>query len=272
MALAFAPDGARLAVAFDDRAVVFTLATGQAVKFDAHRGAVNTVQFSADGTRLLTGGEDGSAKVWDAQTGSVQRSLEGHSGNVWAAVWSPDGSHIVTSDSDGAVRMWTARDGRLDNRLPGHVDSVYGLVFDPRGDRLATAGADGIAMLWNARWTRYAKGVDVALDLERSQLYRGDTFAALSLDGSLIATVGGARPEVELWDVASGVGRARIRGSRRRQRRRSTSVPTAGASSRAGATGPRSCGAFPMARSRARSPATGISSRGSASTALAPAS
>ncbi|MBX9581651.1 MAG: PQQ-binding-like beta-propeller repeat protein, partial [Gemmataceae bacterium] len=62
---AFSPDGAWVAVA-GDRVRVFDAATGgERPGFDGHRGAVQVVAFSPDGTRLATGGADGTAVVWE---------------------------------------------------------------------------------------------------------------------------------------------------------------------------------------------------------------
>jgi WD40 repeat protein len=58
------------------------------------------VAFSPDGTRIVTGSFDGTAKVWDAGTGTPLLELKGHTGPVHSVAFSRDGTHIVTGGED----------------------------------------------------------------------------------------------------------------------------------------------------------------------------
>ena len=53
---------------------------------------LDSVAFSPDGTKILTGG-DRTAKLWDAGTGAVLRTLGGHSDYVSSVAFSPDGTN-----------------------------------------------------------------------------------------------------------------------------------------------------------------------------------
>ena len=52
--------------------------------------------FSPDGTRLASGGEDGSLYVWKAPDGTLLQRLQGHRGVVYGVVWSPDGTRLAS--------------------------------------------------------------------------------------------------------------------------------------------------------------------------------
>ena len=55
---------------------------------------------------MVTGSDDGTARVWDARTGKpVTEPLE-HRALVTAAAFSPDGAHLVTASGDGTARIW----------------------------------------------------------------------------------------------------------------------------------------------------------------------
>jgi WD40 repeat protein len=65
-AVAFAPDGRLVAVGHRDAFSLSDVATGEVLcRADGHYGAVTSLAFSADGRRLITGGADTTALVWD---------------------------------------------------------------------------------------------------------------------------------------------------------------------------------------------------------------
>ncbi|KAG2033566.1 WD40-repeat-containing domain protein, partial [Suillus americanus] len=68
---------------------------------------VNSVSFSPDGTRIVTGSDDNTVRLWDAGTGEpVGEPLRGHTDLVRSASFSPDGTRIVTGSNDHTVRLW----------------------------------------------------------------------------------------------------------------------------------------------------------------------
>jgi WD40 repeat protein len=73
---------------------------------EGHSGSVNSVVFSPDGSRVASGSDDNTVRVWDVQTGQCQHTLEGHSGRVNSVVFSPDGSRVASGSSDNTVRVW----------------------------------------------------------------------------------------------------------------------------------------------------------------------
>ena len=54
-----------------------------------HAGSVNSVAFSPDGVRLLTGSSDSTARLWEAHTGQEILALKGHAGSVCSVAFSP---------------------------------------------------------------------------------------------------------------------------------------------------------------------------------------
>jgi WD40 repeat protein len=104
------------------------------------------VVFSRDGSRVATGSGDGSARVFDAATGTEVCRLD-HDGIVWTVVFSRDGSRVATGSFDGSARVFDAATGTEVCRLD-HDQAVYAVVFSPDGTRTATGCRDGSARVW----------------------------------------------------------------------------------------------------------------------------
>ena len=70
-----------------------------------HSGFVQAVAFSPDGKRLATASVDQTAKVWDAESGKELLTLRGHSGSVNKVAFSPDGKRLATANANGTVQV-----------------------------------------------------------------------------------------------------------------------------------------------------------------------
>ncbi len=103
-ALAFAPDGRRLAWALDDgSARVLDLRGGEQVALVGHRDLIRALAFAPEGERLATAGEDGTVRLWDAATGEG-RALA-RPGWVGSVAFSPDGGTLASIGIDGAIHL-----------------------------------------------------------------------------------------------------------------------------------------------------------------------
>ena len=73
-----------------------------------HSRAVYAVAWSPDGSRLFSGSEDTTLRVWDGDTyGEIVR-LRGHTDYVYAIAVSPDGRRLASASTDGTVKLWDA--------------------------------------------------------------------------------------------------------------------------------------------------------------------
>jgi len=116
---------------------------------DPHTGKINDMH--AVGFCLGVASEDGSASVWDVQTGTRIALLRGHEEPV-TCIRCIKGHNafvdtIATGSMDSTIKLWDLASGECVATLEKHGEMIT--AFDLVGDRLFTAGLDGIAV-WNA--------------------------------------------------------------------------------------------------------------------------
>lgn len=145
--------------------------------------------FSPDGKQILTGSEDGTARLWTAQ-GELAATLSGHTDQVLSAAFNASGTRVATASKDGTVRLWRS-DGSFIESLQAHSGLVSSVSFSPDGQRLLTAGGDNTAKLWR---------VDGTLLKTLEGHSHWVTLASFSPDGSLIATAS-LDNTLRLWDA-----------------------------------------------------------------------
>jgi WD40 repeat protein len=118
-----------------------------------HTRPVRAIAFSRDGTRIATGAEDGSARLWDAGSGATTRAavcvFRGHEGAVETVLFSPDGRRVVTASRDDTVRIWDVESGQDLCTLPAPGDFPRAVALSPDGTLLVTAAtAAGGVRIW----------------------------------------------------------------------------------------------------------------------------
>lgn len=115
--------------------------------FAGHRLVMGVI-FSPDGTRVLTGSEDGTACLWETTTGKLLITFSGHSHPVDSVAFSPDGTMVLTGSRDWTARLWETTTGKVLSALSGHSSPVAKVVFSPDGRLLMTCSMDGQVRLW----------------------------------------------------------------------------------------------------------------------------
>ena len=162
---------------------------------EGHSQEVNSVVFSPDGSRVASGSEDRTARVWDVQTGECQYTLEGHLDAVRSVVFSPDGSRVASGSEDQTARVWDVQTGECQYTLEGHLDAVRSVVFSPDGSRVASGSEDQTVRVWDVQTGKYQYTLEGHSDTVRSVIF--------SPDGSRVAS-GSWDQTVRVWDVQTG--------------------------------------------------------------------
>jgi WD40 repeat protein/tRNA A-37 threonylcarbamoyl transferase component Bud32 len=97
--------------------------------------------FSPDSKSVLSGGEDGTARLWDTATGAARGEPMRHEGPVLSMAFSPDGKTIVTGSYDCTARMWDAATCRQRGPNLMHLGKVLAVDVRFDGQYVATGSA-----------------------------------------------------------------------------------------------------------------------------------
>jgi WD40 repeat protein len=165
---------------------------------DGHSAEVNSIAFCSQGTHLLSGANDGTARLWNLSTSKCEvLKLQGP---VHAVGFTPDGTQFFVgggSDERGELRIYSTNMKEGDEPLftSSHKKTVTSASIDPLGKTLLVGDAD-----WNA----------VFIDMERSKQIASTDFTngivssvGLSSNGEM-AILGAIDSNVAmLWDVKS---------------------------------------------------------------------
>src|SRR5437016_167105 len=88
--------------------------------YTGHSGSVFDLAWSSDGSRIASASKDGTAQVWNANTGKNIVVYHGHSAKVESVTWSPDSKLVASSSADTTVQIWEAGTGKLVYTYRGH--------------------------------------------------------------------------------------------------------------------------------------------------------
>jgi WD40 repeat protein len=201
--------GTRIALVGDGRQRVWEVARDAGRRhLDGHRARIRDLAFTADGQRLLSASNDGSARVVDLATGEARAlgeagfaepalpTLEAAAAQrpnphgLRSLALAPDQATVVTASEDGAVTAWDVVTGARRAAWPGHVGRVRRVVFAADG-RVAFSVGDTTLRRW-----------DVAAGRELARRDLGEAPWDLALVGQDVVATQTDGGTIALWRAA----------------------------------------------------------------------
>jgi WD40 repeat protein len=175
-------------------------------RFTGYDDGVTSVALSPEGTLALSGGRDGSVRLWDVGTGVLLHRFPKHEEMVWAVAFGPNGRRAASAGGGGYpgggcnwgtdhdIRIWDVTGRKEHCRLRGHAAPVMSLAFSPDGSRLLSGDIGGITLLW-----------DISAGRELKRLPGGSVWGAVAFHPhGTLALCAGADNTVRLWDLKTG--------------------------------------------------------------------
>ncbi|KAK6351443.1 hypothetical protein TWF718_004603 [Orbilia javanica] len=201
-AIAITSDGKHIACGFGRVIDIHDIVNGRHIAgFIGHIEAVFAIAFSLDG-KYVASASDSSVNLWDATTGSLQKSFKvtAHS-NGWpvtALVFLNDRSNQIATASYDTINVWDTRTGEHQAKLNGHSSLARVAAFSPDGKLITTGSSHSCAIkIWNI--------TDVEAQQQRSQQNAHLTRVKalrISLDGKMTAS--SSNSKINLWNPITG--------------------------------------------------------------------
>lgn len=195
-ALAWSPDGAKVAAGVGKRILVWSAETGKQIwRSEELPGKVSALAWSPDSGQLVSGTGEGpnAVCIWDGKTGQrLQQVVPNGPTSVKAVAWSPDGRTVAAGRNDDLFLI-DAGNGQVRGKIAAGLYELSVLQWSSDGQRLS-ALVRGELRTW-----------DVATGKLLRSVVTQHTPVSFSRDSRWLAHWKG--PEVRLWDVANGRAR-----------------------------------------------------------------
>ncbi|XP_048458714.1 bromodomain and WD repeat-containing protein 3-like isoform X1 [Rhincodon typus] len=167
----FSVGGMFLAAGSSDHMIrIYYIGSGTPEKIselESHLDKVDSIQFSNNGDRLVSGSRDGTARIWQYQyqewksilldMGAQLPGITSCPGDdkvtklkVTMVAWDRHDDNVITAVNNHTLKVWNSYTGQLLHILMGHEDEVFVLEPHPFDSRIIlSAGHDGNIFIWD---------------------------------------------------------------------------------------------------------------------------
>lgn len=164
-------------------------------RIHAHDGGCASILFEYNSSKLITGGQDRSIKMWDTSTGSLSHTLYGCLGSVLDLTITNDNKTVIAASSSNNLYVWDVSSGRIRHTLTGHTDKVCAVDVSKVSSRhVVSAAYDRTIKAWDLQ-----KGYCTNTIIFPSNC----NAVRFSMDGRTICS-GHVDGNLRLWDIQTG--------------------------------------------------------------------
>lgn len=186
----FSPNGKTLAFADAGQLFLQNLETDQRREVGPLAPGGVEMAFSSDGSKIVTGSEDGAVQLWDLVAGTTERLYVHEGTRAPLVTFVAHGKYIVSAGTTGTVHRWSIAEQKR-HTLGAHAGYIAKWSVSRNDSEIVTAGTDGTVRHFR-------------VDTDEQHTYRGFSgsveSASISPDGSFVAGAS-ADGTVRLWDA-----------------------------------------------------------------------
>ncbi len=192
------PDGKTIAILEGGSICLCNAESGKYLTtIEGHKRSISGFAFSSDSKTIATGSEDGTARLWNADTGENIHIINMPTNHLNEPVsidppkFSPDGKTLAIRSKDNTLLLWDMQLEYIIRTIPGEHYHTKEVVFSHNGKILATRSKTEAVHLWNT-------GTGQPINTFTGPVH----FITFSPDGNIVAT--SLDNWVELWSTNTG--------------------------------------------------------------------
>ncbi len=198
-------------------------AGGQIGRLGLARETTEAIAFSPDGSRLATAHGNGTLKIWSASSGAEIAALTGHGGPAISCRFSPDGALVVSASRDGTLKLWDPARAVAQSTPAQNEEPIGRVVLCPDGTIATRSSEPHpiVPVYLIHRWDADSATLRFTLRIPLPQRDSMLKDWAFSPDGRIVVSWGenrstqGPSGELLAWDAETGSRLGEMRGHER---------------------------------------------------------
>ena len=160
-----------------------------------HRELVRAISFSPDMKTVISGGNDGTVRLWDLQSGKERGVLKGHAASVTAVGVRPDGLQAFSESEDNTLKRWDLETKKEIHSSSTFYEKVLAVASASHNWLAVTGSSDHTLRVW-----------DFGLGISSGPLkgHTGGVSAVSVTPDGRRAVSGSSDHTLRVWDLESG--------------------------------------------------------------------
>jgi len=149
------------------------------------KGIVHVARYNHGGQYVLTGGQDRTIRLWNAQSGKFVKDYTGHGYEILGIAVSPNNSFLGSVGGDRSVFYWDVSTGAILRRFSGHTGVINACAFNFDGNLLISGSFDASVRVWDIK-SQQRHPIQIFQDAKDSItciIVSGNEFITGSVDG-----------------------------------------------------------------------------------------
>lgn len=174
-----------------------------------HKGPVVKISFLNKKNVMVSGGSDGSIRLWDLQHHACTHNIKGVQGVVSVLAFHPDIKKelLFGAGDDTKIHVWDISTGQEKMILSGHFSKVTSLCFHMNGIHVISSGRDRVLILWDISSATSIRVLPVYEGIEEIFIIPNEitfpNYSSAKTDSIYVAS-GGEKGIVNIWEMNTG--------------------------------------------------------------------